>query len=70
MKKIRSYEHIIGLHDLMIHSYGETQTYASVREVPAELDCSISHSVIDQIERDFLKDLNIHSINHLGSGYN
>jgi len=65
-EKIRSYEHIIGLHDLMIHSYGETQTYASVHcEVPAELDCLISHSVIDQIERDFLKDLNIHLIIHL-----
>ncbi|MBI4857642.1 MAG: cation transporter [Acetobacterium woodii] len=65
-KKILSYEHIIGLHDLMIHTYGETKTYASVHcEVPAELNCLISHSVIDKIERDFLKDLDIHLIIHL-----
>lgn len=65
-QKIRGYEHIIGLHDLMVHSYGATKTYASVHcEVPAELDCMVSHSVIDKIERDFLKDLNIHLIIHL-----
>ncbi|WP_373483913.1 cation diffusion facilitator family transporter [Acetobacterium sp.] len=65
-KKILGYEHIIGLHDLMVHSYGVTKTYASVHcEVPAELDCMISHSVIDKIERDFIKDMNIHLIIHL-----
>jgi len=64
--KILGYEHIIGLHDLMIHNYGESKTYASVHcEVPAELNCLISHSVIDKIERDFLKDLDIHLIIHL-----
>jgi len=65
-KKILSYEHIIGLHDLIIHSYGESKTYASVHcEVPAELDCLISHSVIDKIERDVLKDMDINLIIHL-----
>jgi cation diffusion facilitator family transporter len=65
-KKILGYEHIIGLHDLMIHNYGESKIYASVHcEVPAELDVLISHSVIDKIERDFLKDMNIHLIIHL-----
>lgn len=65
-KKILSYEHIIGLHDLMIHSYGVTKTFASVHcEVPAELDCLISHSLIDKIERDFLKDMDIHLVIHL-----
>lgn len=64
--KIRGYEHIIGLHDLMIHNYGESKIHASVHcEVPAELDVLISHSVIDKIERDFLKDMNIHLIIHL-----
>lgn len=65
-KKILAYEHIIGLHDLIIHNYGESKTYASIHcEVPAELDCLISHSVIDQIERDFLKDMHIHLIIHM-----
>lgn len=65
-QKILSYDNIIGLHDLIIHSYGATKTFASVHcEVPAELDSLISHSLIDKIERDFLKDLNIHLVIHL-----
>lgn len=65
-QKILSYEHIIGLHDLMVHSYGATKIYASVHcEVPAELNCLVSHSVIDQIERDFLKEMDIHLIIHM-----
>ncbi|AFA48472.1 cation diffusion facilitator family transporter [Acetobacterium woodii] len=65
-QKILSYEHIIGLHDLIVHSYGATKIYASVHcEVPAELNCLVSHSVIDQIERDFLKEMDIHLIIHM-----
>ena len=65
-KKILSYEHIIGLHDLTVHSYGSAQTFASVHcEVPAEQDIMISHDIVDNIERDFLKDKGIHLIIHL-----
>ena len=65
-KKIMSYEGIIGLHDLAVHSYGPSKRYASVHcEVPAEQDIMISHDIIDNIERDFLKDLGIHLVIHL-----
>jgi cation diffusion facilitator family transporter len=65
-KKIRSYDHIIGLHDLTVHSYGTGRNFASVHcEVPAEQDIMMSHDIIDNIERDFFKDKGIHLVIHL-----
>lgn len=65
-EKIRSYEGILGIHDLTVHSYGEGRTFASVHcEVPAEEDILISHDLIDNIERDFLSEDHIHLIIHL-----
>lgn len=64
--KIISYDYVIGLHDLTVHSYGAGKCFASVHcEVPAEHDILISHDVIDNIERDFLKDDGIHMVIHL-----
>ncbi len=64
--RIRSYEGIIGIHDLTVHSYGEGRTFASVHcEVPAEDDILVSHDLIDNIERDFLTEENIHLVIHL-----
>lgn len=65
-KKILSYEHILGLHDLTVHSYGENECFASVHcEVDARQDIMISHDIIDNIERDFLRDFGIHLVVHL-----
>lgn len=65
-ERIRGYEGIIGIHDLTVHSYGEGRTFASVHcEVPAEEDILISHDLIDNIERDFLTEDNIHLVIHL-----
>ena len=65
-EKILSYENIIGLHDLTIHSYGAYKCFASVHcEVSAEQDIMVSHDIIDNIERDFLKDEGIHLVIHL-----
>lgn len=65
-KKILSYDRIIGLHDLTVHSYGSGRYFASVHcEVPAEQDILVSHDIIDNIERDFLKDQGIHMVIHL-----
>ena len=64
--KIRSYPGIIGIHDLTVHSYGEGRCFASVHcEVPAEEDILVSHDLIDNIERDFLQEENIHLVIHL-----
>jgi cation diffusion facilitator family transporter len=65
-KIILSYDNIIGLHDLTVHSYGVAQCFASVHcEVSAEQDIMVSHDIIDNIERDFLKDQGINLVIHL-----
>lgn len=65
-QKIMSYEGIIGLHDLTVHNYGVDRCFASVHcEVPAEEDILKSHDIIDNIERDFLEEQNIHLVIHL-----
>lgn len=64
--KIRSYEGIIGIHDLTLHSYGAGRTFASVHcEVPAEEDILKSHDLIDNIERDFWEQEGIRLVIHL-----
>lgn len=64
--KIRAYKGVIGMHDLTIHNYGEGKCFASVHcEVPAEENILVSHDIIDNIERDFLRDMDIHMVIHL-----
>ena len=65
-EKILSYDGIIGLHDLIVHNYGVARCFATVHcEVCAEQDIMISHDIIDNIERDFSKEYNIHLVIHL-----
>ncbi len=65
-KKILSYEGIAGLHDLTVHNYGVSKRFASVHcEVSAKQDILVSHDLIDNIERDFLRDMGIHMVIHL-----
>lgn len=52
-KKVLSYPHVLGFHDLMVHDYGPGHTFASLHvEMPAELDVMESHDLIDRIESD------------------
>ncbi len=56
-RRILSYEGVLGTHDLMVHDYGPNRMFASVHvEMAAENDVLASHDVIDNIERDFLRD--------------
>ena len=65
-RKIMSYDGIVGLHDLTVHNYGVGKYFASVHcEVSADQDIMVGHDIIDNIERDFLKDLGIHLVIHL-----
>lgn len=65
-EKIMSYDGILGIHDLHVHNYGPNRRFASVHcEVAAEQDIMVSHDIIDNIERDFLKDNGIHLVIHL-----
>ena len=63
---ILSYPGVLGTHDLMVHDYGPGRQFASVHvEMAAEADVLESHDVIDNIERDFLENINLHMIVHL-----
>lgn len=65
-RTILSYDGILGLHDLNVHMYGEGRTFASVHcEVDAHEDILASHDLVDNIERDFLKQKNIHLVIHM-----
>lgn len=64
--KILSYKGIINIHDLVVHNYGPNKYFATVHaEVDAEEDILKSHDTIDNIERDFAKDLDINLVIHL-----
>lgn len=65
-ERIMGYPGVLGTHDLMIHDYGPGRRFGSVHvEMPAEEDILQSHDVIDNIERDFLKERQLHMIVHL-----
>lgn len=56
-KRILGYPGVLGTHDLMIHDYGPGRQFASVHvEMAAENDVTESHDVIDNIERDFIRE--------------
>lgn len=64
--KIMSYEGILNIHDLLVHNYGPNTHFATVHaEVDANEDILKSHDIIDNIEREFAKDLNINLVIHL-----
>ena len=65
-EKMLSYPGIIGMHDLAVRNYGVGRCFASAHcEVDAKNDILVSHDLIDNIERDFSRDLGIHMVIHL-----
>ena len=59
--RLLSYDGVLGIHDLSVHSYGAAQIYVFVHvEVDAKEDAMKSHDLVDNIERDFKKELGIH----------
>lgn len=64
--EIPKYPSVIGLHDLVVHNYGESKCFATVHvEVPANQDITVSHDIIDNIENDFYKKHKIQLVIHL-----
>ena len=63
---IKGYDGILGIHELIVHSYGPTQFFATVHiEVDSSVDVMFSHELADTIERDCLKKLNVNLVCHL-----
>lgn len=64
--KIMSHEGVLDVHDLSVYSYGPNKYFASAHiEVDAKTDVLISHELVDDIERDFIKNTNIVLTGHL-----
>lgn len=63
---IMSHPGVMGIHDLMIHSYGENRMFASVHiEILASEDILKAHDVIDLIEKEVLERFSIQLVAHL-----
>ncbi|MDD4212708.1 MAG: cation diffusion facilitator family transporter [Bacilli bacterium] len=55
-EKLEAYPNVLGIHDLLIHSYGPKKTFITVHvEVDAHENIMKSHEMIDGIEQDFLE---------------
>ncbi|MFI3167747.1 MAG: cation diffusion facilitator family transporter [Bacillota bacterium] len=55
---------VLGIHDLIVHSYGEGNTYASAHvEMDAKIPPLESHEIIDEIEREFAR-AGVHMVLH------
>ena len=66
VERIMSYEGVINIHDLVVHNYGANKYFATVHvEVSYKDDILESHDMIDNIERDILKEMGINLVVHL-----
>ena len=65
IKRIKEYQGVLGIHDLVVHSYGENKSFITVHvEVDSEESIMVSHELMDNIEADFLKE-NINLVIHM-----
>lgn len=63
---VMSFDGIVGIHDLVLHSYGHSKIIGSLHaEVPAENDIIHSHDTIDLIERTVKERLGIEISIHM-----
>ncbi len=66
ISRLKSYDDVMGIHDLVVHSYGPANYFATVHvEVPSDADIGVSHDMIDNIERDFQDEMGINLVIHL-----
>ncbi len=63
---VRSYDGILGVHDLMVHSYGTGRCFASVHaEVSGAQNFYKSHELVDKIEKDIFGKMGIQLVIHI-----
>lgn len=66
VERIKSFDGVLGIHDLNVHNYGPNKFYASVHlEVDAAVGVLDSHDLSDRIERDFAENTDITLVTHL-----
>ncbi len=60
IKKLMTYDGILGVHDFVLHDYGPGRSMASVHaEIPADSDLVAIHEVIDTAEREISEEMGI-----------
>ncbi len=65
-QKLLSYDGVLGIHDLMIHNYGEKcNCFVLVHVEVAADDIMKAHDLIDNIERDFCEEMSMHISIHM-----
>ncbi len=63
---VLSFDGILGIHDLVIHSYGATRIFGTIHtEVSADADIMVSHEVSDTIEREVKNKFGIELVVHI-----
>ena len=63
---VMSYDGVVGIHDLVLHSYGHSKIIGSLHaEVPADVDIMHSHDTVDLIERQVKDQLGIEISIHM-----
>ena len=64
--KILSYDGVIGVHDLVVHSYGENHCFVVAHvEVAADVEITKSHDIIDNIEHDLWNEMHVRITIHM-----
>ena len=62
---VLSCEEVLNVHDLLIHDYGPGRCFASIHaEVSARIDPMEVHDILDDIECEAMKKLNVHLVIH------
>lgn len=65
-QRITEHEEILGIHDLKVHQYGASACFATVHcEVSSECNMLEIHEVIDEIEREVFREMNINLVIHM-----
>ena len=65
-KLVLSHDGIIGIHDIVLNSYGHSRVIGSLHaEVPADADLLTAHDMIDLIEREVREKLGIELSIHM-----
>lgn len=66
VKDIKSYEGILGVHDLVVHSYGPSKTFVSLHvELDGYVSMFSSHELIDEIEAEIAKKYGVELVIHI-----
>ena len=63
---ISKHKDVLGVHDLLIHSYGSDRIYATADvELPDSLSLVDAHNIIDKLEQDIFEQYNVEATLHI-----